>query len=132
VVLEVAVLQMRSDETPQFEAAFREAEPLIASAVGFLSLELQKCLEVPDRYLLLARWTRHEDHTVGFRGSPAYREWKRLLHHSPVVVCTRCQSWPESVGQGGIVIGLTLLFALWIWSGDAGRGTATFCLIPNS
>jgi hypothetical protein len=22
-----------------------------------------------------------EDHTFGFRGSPEYQEWRRLLHH---------------------------------------------------
>ena len=81
MVLEVAVLQVKSDETSQFEAAFREAGPLIAGATGCLSHELQKCVEVPDRYLLLVRWETLEDHTVGFRGSPAYQEWKRLLHH---------------------------------------------------
>jgi heme-degrading monooxygenase HmoA len=30
---------------------------------------------------LLVWWNRLEDHTVGFRGSPEYQEWKRLLHH---------------------------------------------------
>ena len=26
-------------------------------------------------------WDTLEDHTVGFRGSAAYQDWKRLLHH---------------------------------------------------
>lgn len=25
-------------------------------------------------------WDRLEDHTEGFRGGPAYQEWKALLH----------------------------------------------------
>lgn len=81
MILEVAVLKVRSGEAAKFEAAFREAEPLIASAAGYLSHELQRCLEVEDQYLLLVRWRRLEDHTVGFRGSVAYQDWKRLLHH---------------------------------------------------
>ena len=64
-----------------FEAAFRQASPLIASMGGYISHELQRCLETPNRYILLVHWQRLEDHTVGFRGSPAYQEWKRLLHH---------------------------------------------------
>lgn len=27
------------------------------------------------------RWQTLEDHTQGFRGSEAYQEWRRLLHH---------------------------------------------------
>lgn len=34
-----------------------------------------------NRYLLLVNWETLEDHTVGFRGSDAYQDWKRLLHH---------------------------------------------------
>ena len=47
---------------------------------GYVSHQLQRCLEVPEQYLLLVNWRRLEDHTVGFRQSPEYREWSRLLH----------------------------------------------------
>ena len=33
------------------------------------------------KYLLLVGWDTLEDHTIGFRGSEKYQEWKRLLHH---------------------------------------------------
>ena len=48
---------------------------------GYISHELQKCVEIEDKYVLLVRWRALEDHTVGFRTSPQYEEWKRLLHH---------------------------------------------------
>jgi heme-degrading monooxygenase HmoA len=48
---------------------------------GYVSHELQRCLETPDRYMLLVRWQQLEDHTVGFRQSPEYQQWKLLLHH---------------------------------------------------
>ncbi|MGH6933009.1 MAG: antibiotic biosynthesis monooxygenase family protein [Dongiaceae bacterium] len=35
----------------------------------------------PDRYVLLVRWRRLEDHTEGFRQSPRYQDWRALLHH---------------------------------------------------
>ena len=38
-------------------------------------------MEKTSRYILLVRWRRLEDHTVGFRGSPQYLQWKALLHH---------------------------------------------------
>lgn len=81
MILEVALLDVIPDQTLEFEAAFREAAPIIASMPGYIAHELQRCLEKPPRYILLVRWKTLEDHTMGFRGSPQYQEWKRLLHH---------------------------------------------------
>jgi heme-degrading monooxygenase HmoA len=81
LVLEVAVLKVKPGEGAKFEAAFGVAERIIASAEGYISHELQRCFEIESQYLLLVRWQCLEDHTVGFRGSAAYQEWKSLLHH---------------------------------------------------
>lgn len=81
MILEVALLNVRAGMTEEFEAAFRQASPIIASMKGYLSHELQHCIEVPNRYVLLVRWETLEDHTIGFRQSAEYQEWKRLLHH---------------------------------------------------
>jgi heme-degrading monooxygenase HmoA len=80
-VLEVAVLSVRAGCGAQFEAAFDQAAPIIAAAPGYLSHEFRRCLEVGDRYVLLVKWRSIEDHTVGFRGSAGYQDWKRMLHH---------------------------------------------------
>jgi heme-degrading monooxygenase HmoA len=48
---------------------------------GYISHELQRCLEVEHRYILLVRWQTLEDHTIGFRTSPEYQQWRSLLHH---------------------------------------------------
>jgi heme-degrading monooxygenase HmoA len=32
-------------------------------------------------YILLVRWQKLEDRTIGFRQSPQYQEWRSLLHH---------------------------------------------------
>src|SRR5262245_23502336 len=81
MILEVAILNVRPGQESAFEQAFAQASPLIASIPGYIRHELQHCLEVQNRYLLLVNWETLEDHTVGFRGSPVYQEWKRLLHH---------------------------------------------------
>lgn len=80
-VLEVAMLDVRPGEEPAFEAAFAEASAIIASMPGYIRHSLQRRIEPPMRYLLLVAWERLEDHTVGFRGSAEYQQWKRLLHH---------------------------------------------------
>jgi heme-degrading monooxygenase HmoA len=81
MILEVAILNVRAGQGEAFEAAFRQASPIIASMPGYLGHELQRCLEVGDKYVLLVRWETLEDHTVGFRGSARYQEWRALLHH---------------------------------------------------
>lgn len=81
MILEVAILNVREGMTTEFEAAFRKASPVIGSMRGYISHELQRCLEAPNRYVLLVRWETLEDHTIGFRQSAEYQDWKRLLHH---------------------------------------------------
>jgi len=81
MILEAAMLQVRPGTEGAFEHAFRQASPIIASIDGCVSHELHRCLEATGRYLLLVRWETLEDHTVGFRLSPAYDEWRSLLHH---------------------------------------------------
>jgi heme-degrading monooxygenase HmoA len=81
MILEVAVLDVRPGETAAFEAAFREAQTIIASMAGYRSHQLQRCVENDARYLLLVEWESLAAHTVGFRGSPEYQRWKALLHH---------------------------------------------------
>src|ERR1017187_5356688 len=80
-ILEVAILNVRDGACDTFEAAFREAVPIIASMPGYLSHELRRCIETPSHYILLVQWRRLEDHTVGFRRSPEYQRWRTLLHH---------------------------------------------------
>jgi len=81
MILEVAMLNVHRGEGPAFEQAFGQAQAIIESIPGYLSHQLQRCLETEDRYVLLVQWRTLENHTVGFRQSPEYQEWKRLLHH---------------------------------------------------
>ncbi|HEY2812293.1 MAG TPA: antibiotic biosynthesis monooxygenase [Acidimicrobiales bacterium] len=81
MILEHAVLDVIAGEQQRFESAFADARAIIALMPGFRSLQLERCLETPSRYLLLVEWERLEDHTEGFRGSDEYQRWKALLHH---------------------------------------------------
>jgi heme-degrading monooxygenase HmoA len=81
VILEHALLPVIPGREADFEAAFARARPIIAAARGCLDVSLSRCLEQPSSYLLLVQWDRLEDHTDGFRGSPAYQQWQELLHH---------------------------------------------------
>ena len=81
MILEVAILNIRDGTNDAFEAAFREASPIIAAIPGYISHEVRPCIETPNRYILLVQWRQLEDHTVGFRQSEGYQRWRALLHH---------------------------------------------------
>lgn len=81
MILEAAYLNVIAGTEQRFEQAFRQASPLIAATPGYISHRLQRCIETPGRYLLLVHWQTLEAHTIGFRGSAQYQQWKQLLHH---------------------------------------------------
>jgi heme-degrading monooxygenase HmoA len=81
VILEVAILDLKSGLAAEFEAAFSKAAQIIMAMPGYIDRELQHCIENQDRYILLVRWQKLEDHTIGFRQSPEYQEWRTQLHH---------------------------------------------------
>jgi heme-degrading monooxygenase HmoA len=105
MILEVAILHVRAGQGAEFESAFRVAQRIISSMPGYLSHELQRCLERPDDYVLLVRWESLEAHEVGFRTSPEFQEWRRLLHHFydpfPVVSHYEAVASPTSGGPAG-------------------------------
>jgi len=80
MILEHAILDVKPGQAQAFETAMREALPLISASEGFLGVEVRRCVENPDRYVLLVRWTTVEAHDPGFRGSDRYRRWRDLLH----------------------------------------------------
>lgn len=81
MILEAALLQVRPGQSAAFEAAFREAQAIIASMPGYRAHELQRCFEREGQYLLLVRWDSIAAHEEGFRKSPEYQQWRKLLHH---------------------------------------------------
>jgi len=81
MILEVAILNVRIGQGAEFERAFQQGECIISSMKGYISHELQKCVEAENRYILLVNWDTLEDHTVGFRNSSEYQQWKKLTHH---------------------------------------------------
>lgn len=81
MILEVAILDVKPNQEIAFEAVFERAQEIISGRDGYVSHQLQKCIENTNRYLLLVNWNKLENHTVGFRESDEYQEWRALLHH---------------------------------------------------
>ncbi|WP_088351795.1 antibiotic biosynthesis monooxygenase family protein [Bacillus cereus] len=81
MILEAVMLQVKDGMETEYEWAFKQASSIISSMQGYKNHELQRCIEQTGKYLLLVQWETLEDHTIGFRQSEQYQEWKALLHH---------------------------------------------------
>ena len=81
MIQEHAILSIVPGDEAAFERAFATARTLIEASPGFLGLTLSRGVESPSTYLLLVQWESVDAHEIGFRGSPAYEEWRSLLHH---------------------------------------------------
>jgi heme-degrading monooxygenase HmoA len=81
MVLERAQFTIQPGREQEFEQAFAEAKALLAASPGFVGATLSRAIESPSAYLLLAEWRTLEDHTEGFRGSPAFGQWRGLIGH---------------------------------------------------
>ena len=79
MVLERALITVTPGREEEFEQAFATAREQLTGARGFRGGTLSRGLESPSTYLLLLEWDTLEDHTEGFRGSPRFTEWRRLL-----------------------------------------------------
>ena len=81
MILELAILYIKDEQVNQFEKDFDKAGIYISSIKGYGGHTLQKCIEQKNKYILLVNWETLDAHTIGFRESSQYREWKKLLHH---------------------------------------------------
>jgi heme-degrading monooxygenase HmoA len=81
MVLEIAQIDVKPGMEGEFETGVAKAAPLFKRAKGCNSMVLQKSVEKPSRYRLFVGWGTVENHTVDFRGSADFQEWRKLVGH---------------------------------------------------
>ncbi|CDG84722.1 antibiotic biosynthesis monooxygenase family protein [Janthinobacterium agaricidamnosum] len=79
MIFEIAHIQVTPDSHAAFEAAVTKAIPLFQRARGCNSMKLERSIEHPDAYRLVVSWSTLENHTVDFRNSEDFLEWRRLV-----------------------------------------------------
>jgi heme-degrading monooxygenase HmoA len=80
MILEHADIRIDPAKATEFEAAIlRGASTVIANAQGFHGFKVNRSIESAGRYILNIYWDTLEDHTVGFRQSPAFTEWRSIV-----------------------------------------------------
>ena len=81
MILEIAQIAIKPGLEAEFEAGVAKAVPLFKAAKGCKSMEFKRSVEQPNRYLLLVGWETLENHTIDFRGSANFAEWRNLVSH---------------------------------------------------
>lgn len=79
MILEVATINIQPGTRAAFESAFVEARKVIRQAEGCGRVELQRSLDTEGRYLVFIEWPSVQHHMEGFRNSPLFQEWRRLI-----------------------------------------------------
>jgi len=80
MILEVADIEIDPAQQKEFEEAIlRGIQTVISKAKGFRGFKVNLSQESPGRYLLMNYWDTLENHTVDFRESPAFTEWRSIV-----------------------------------------------------
>lgn len=80
MILELADIRIAPGQQAAFEEAIqRGVTTVISKAKGFQGYKVNKGIESPDRYVLQIFWATLEDHTIGFRGSPEFAQWRAIV-----------------------------------------------------
>ena len=80
MILELADIRIKPGTQAEFDAAIKLGlETVIAAAKGFRGYKVNRGIESPERYVLTIFWETLENHTVDFRQSPAFAQWRAIV-----------------------------------------------------
>ena len=80
MILEHADIRIHTGQQTAFDEAIqRGINTVISKAKGFQGYKVNKSIENPERYVLQIFWETLENHTVDFRESPAFAEWRAIV-----------------------------------------------------
>ena len=80
MILELADIRIHPGQNAAFEEAIqRGLTTVIRETKGFQGYQINRGIESTERYLLQIFWDTLEDHTVGFRQSPAFAQWRGIV-----------------------------------------------------
>lgn len=79
MIYEIAQIDIKPGSEKDFEAAVAKARAVFGRSVGFHGFELHRSIEKPQCYRLMVKWETLENHTVDFRNSANFVEWRGLV-----------------------------------------------------
>jgi quinol monooxygenase YgiN len=81
MITEIANIDIKPGMEAEFEAGAKKAVPVFQRAKGCHGMELRRSVETPNIYRLFVVWETIENHTVDFRNSADFQEWRKLVGH---------------------------------------------------
>ena len=80
MILELADIRIHLGQQAAFDEAIqRGVNEFISNAKGFQGYKVNKGIENPERYILQIFWETLENHTIDFRESPAFAQWRAIV-----------------------------------------------------
>lgn len=80
MILELVDIRIHPGQQAAFdEAVQRGLSTVIAKAQGCRGWKVNHGIESPERYVIQIFWDTLENHTVDFRESPAFGEWRAIV-----------------------------------------------------
>ena len=80
MILELVDIRIHPGQQAAFDEAIqRGVETVLSKAKGYQGYSVNKGIENPERYVLQIFWTTLENHTVDFRESPAFADWRAIV-----------------------------------------------------
>jgi heme-degrading monooxygenase HmoA len=80
MILEIADIRIHPGQQAAFDSAIEGAlRSIVSQAQGYRGYKVNKGVESPERYVLMIFWDTLEDHTVAFRQSPLFTQWRAIV-----------------------------------------------------
>lgn len=80
MILELADIRIHPGQNAAFEEAIaRGLREVVIHSKGFQGFKVNRGIESNERYLLQIFWETLEDHTVGFRQSERFAQWRAIV-----------------------------------------------------
>ena len=80
MILELVDIRIQPGQQAAFDEAIQRAiSTVVSKAKGFQGYKINKGIESPERYVLQIFWDTLENHTIDFRESPAFTEWRAIV-----------------------------------------------------
>lgn len=79
MIREIARFVIKPDEGNAFAAAVLSCKPIFAASKGFIRLSFERTVEDENLFFLLIDWETLEDHTVAFRNSEKFSQWRQSV-----------------------------------------------------
>jgi heme-degrading monooxygenase HmoA len=80
MVLELAEIRIPPGTQGEFDAAIAHGlDSVLSKSPGYRAHQVHRGVESPERYVLMVWWDTLEAHTVGFRASPLFAQWRAIV-----------------------------------------------------